>query len=221
MKVCTDSCIFGAWVSKMIEKKSIHVSKILDVGTGTGLLSLMIAQKTNAQVEAIDIDKNSLDQAISNFKNSKWNHCITTHFVDLKNFKPPYKFDLVICNPPFFKGEIVSPKNDKNLAKHESELSLKDFFILMKELINENGKIAILIPFNRANECYQIIRELELNITSILKISQTENHDFFRIALVVSKKEGPILEESLIIKVNGTYTPGIHELLKDYYLHLD
>ncbi|MEO6813719.1 MAG: methyltransferase [Ginsengibacter sp.] len=102
MKVCTDSCLFGAWVADKIEKKRITPKTTLDIGSGTGLLSLMLAQKSKANIYAIEIDKNSFEQTKENFISSKWQQQLNVYHSDIKEWKHDLKYDLIISNPPFF-----------------------------------------------------------------------------------------------------------------------
>src|SRR4051794_22993532 len=100
MKVCTDACIFGAFVARQIANRNLAVSNILDIGTGTGLLSLMLAQKMTAAIDAIEIDKAAFEQAKQNFEQSPWKSRLTIINTDARHFNPGNKFDCIISNPP-------------------------------------------------------------------------------------------------------------------------
>ena len=110
MKVCTDSCLFGAWIADKIEQKIIVPKNILDIGSGTGLLSLMIAQKTNAQIDGVEIDENSYQQSEDNFIESPWNKHLHAFHADIKNWNSGLKYDLIISNPPFYENDLKANK---------------------------------------------------------------------------------------------------------------
>jgi tRNA1Val (adenine37-N6)-methyltransferase len=147
MKVCTDSCLFGAWL-----QPTENVTSILDIGTGTGLLSLMLAQKSTAQIHAIEIDKNAYLQANENFDNSVWKDRLHVHLGDIKSFNFPNTFDFIITNPPFFKNEVESEMHTEKIAKHSLHLNLTELLSAIHRLLSDSGKFAILLPFFRKDE---------------------------------------------------------------------
>src|SRR5665213_2269699 len=118
MKVCTDSCLFGAWISDKIERRKNNVKTILDIGTGTGLLSLMLAQKTTATISAVEIDINSSEEADQNFKRSPWADRLSIIHADIKSWRAQHQYDLIICNPPFYEDDLLPDDIGKNISKH-------------------------------------------------------------------------------------------------------
>ncbi|MEO5968249.1 MAG: methyltransferase, partial [Ferruginibacter sp.] len=124
MKVCTDSCLFGAWVAQDIYVNKKDEINVLDVGTGTGLLSLMISQLNNSlNINAVEIHSPSALQAEQNVLNSPWSRKIEIIEVGILDFKPTHKYDIIITNPPFFAGSLKSPNENQNIPKHESDLT--------------------------------------------------------------------------------------------------
>ena len=101
MKVCTDACLFGAWVANKLVQNKITAKNILDIGCGTGLLSLMLAQKTNAVIDSVEIDASAFDQAKQNISLSSWKEKIQLYHNSINNFEPLTRYDFIICNPPF------------------------------------------------------------------------------------------------------------------------
>ncbi len=220
MKVCTDSCLFGAWVANEMEnEKSIH--RILDIGTGTGLLALMLAQKSRASLMAIDIDGNAALQAQENFKASIWSNRLTAQHLSLQNYHPQQPFDLIICNPPFFENDLLSPDVNKNTAKHQGVLKLEELFMFIAQALSREGIAAILMPDNLSQKTREIAGLHQLFCFKEMKVRQSPQHAFFRTMLLLShKKNERLISEMCIKDAEGHYTPEFISLLKDYYLHL-
>ena len=217
MKVCTDSCIFGAWISVPHSTK-----QILDIGTGTGLLSLMLAQKSTANITAIEIDKDAYAQAKFNFENSKWKESISIILGDLRTYSFDKKFDFIICNPPFFKDKIVSYTTAEQIAKHSTHLQIEELFFAIDKLLQQDGKCALLFPYFRKEEIEKIAAQYHLQLEKTLYLKQTPNHDFFRyIALFSKDKVERIEHQSFSIKdKQDSYSEEIKNLLQPYYLNL-
>src|SRR5690242_18924742 len=106
MKVCTDSCLFGAWIAKKIEDKILRPEYILDIGSGTGLLTLMLAQKSPAIIDAVEIDENSFEQTMINSQNSHWKDRLNIFHADIKTWGVEKQYDLIISIPPFFENDL-------------------------------------------------------------------------------------------------------------------
>ncbi len=128
MKVCTDSCIFGAWV------KEPKAKNILDIGSGTGLLALMLAQKHHGEIDAVEIDENAYAQTVENCLNSPWKDLINVHNIDINRYFPPegLLYALIVCNPPFFKNHLKSADPGKNQALHDTLLTLDQLVFNIK-----------------------------------------------------------------------------------------
>lgn len=213
MKVCTDSCLFGAWVASEIQ--SFENSRLLDIGTGTGLLSLMIAQQNPLiKIDAIEIEKKDALQAAKNVSDSAFATRINVINEDIKTFNSDIKYDNIICNPPFFSNSLLSPDVDKNTAKHQSELDLKTLIRISKNLIKPTGEFFLLMPYVRYNE---ITSEIS-NISKIVKVRPHSNKDFFRIMIKFSERNSSFQESEINIKENGEYTKEFKTLLKNFYL---
>lgn len=219
MKVCTDSCLFGAWVADKFEGKIIDAKNILDVGTGTGLLSLMIAQKSFAEIDAVEIDENSFNQAKENFEKSPWNKRLHVFNADIKNWVSSKKYDLIICNPPFFENDLKSLNQNKNLAKHHIALTLNDLIMIIKRNITGNGNFAIMLPFHRIEFFKNIALENNFPLSDELLVKQTPRHSWFRGILFFGNEEVSFNSKGIIIKDDkGNYSEEFNFLLRDYYL---
>ena len=141
-KVSTDACLFGAWVAVHSGAKL----QVLDVGAGTGLLMLMLAQKINAEIDGIEISEDCAKQAMENIGASPWSSRLSVIHADARDHRFEKKYDLVISNPPFYENQLRSPDPAKNIAWHSHELNLTELTALAFNLLSANGILCILLP---------------------------------------------------------------------------
>jgi tRNA1Val (adenine37-N6)-methyltransferase len=217
MKVCTDSCILGAYANYS------HPNKILDIGTGTGLLSLMLGQKYTCKIDAVEIDDLAAEQAEDNFKNSEWFERINLHKESIQLFqqKASEKYDLIVCNPPFFQDHLKSPSASRNTALHSDHLTYKDLIHSAEKLLSSDGLFYVLLPEYQSSLFELLALKRYLFPIKKLTIFNRQDSSVFRIITVFSHQKKEFLNERLIIKdEDGGYTSGFKRLLKDYYLHL-
>jgi tRNA1Val (adenine37-N6)-methyltransferase len=219
MKVCTDACLFGGWIAEKIENK-LDIQTILDIGTGTGLLSLMLAQKSKAKIDAVEIDQVAAQQAQGNVSDSPFRDQIKVLQADIKNFETNQRYDLIISNPPFFENDLKSNNQQRNLALHSEELSLQELVAIATQSLQLSGSFAVLLPYNRMIALVEFAKKNELFLQEQLMVKQTEKHDYFRVMLWFKKAAGKMESSDLIIKNKGQYSKEFIELLKDYYLYL-
>lgn len=227
MKVCTDSCLFGAWVADKISKnisgkqEDIFGDKILDIGTGTGLLALMLAQKSEAEIHGVEIEKNAFEQTKENFAASPWAGRLKAFHSDIKVFNSSDKYDLIISNPPFFENDLKSNVHPKNLAKHHDGLLLKDLLLCIKNHLSEQGKFALLLPFHRDEEMGLLAKKAGFFLQEKLLVKQTPKHGYFRAMHFYTKEKKDANTKEIIIKnENNVYSEKFHFLLRDYYLNI-
>lgn len=220
MKVCTDSCVLGAWVAKKIENK-INPKDILDVGAGTGLLSLMLAQKAPATIDAVEINAAAFKQARENFIASPWNERLQIFHVNIKSWETETKYDLIICNPPFFENDLKPQELNKNEARHDEALKLSDLITIAEQRLNADGYFAILLPYHRILFFEKIAAENNFYLIEKLLIKQTPTHQYFRGILLFSRAGKRSITNELTIKNEiENYTEAFKKLLEDYYLAL-
>lgn len=219
MKVCTDACLFGAWVAKKIEENKIKADNILDIGCGTGLLSLMIAQKSTAQIDAVEIDKNAFEQAEENIGLSTCKHRIRIHNNCITNYKSSNKYELIICNPPFYENQLKSNNDGRNKAMHATTLSYLELADSLKKNLAENGFTAVLLPYSIVKNFEEVLFTQQLFIVEKINVAHSPLHPFFRSMLLISTIKEDLSEYSLSIKKSEKeYSTEFIELLKDYYL---
>ena len=223
MKVTTDGCLFGSLSPTLSGGEG--VISVLDIGTGTGLLSLMFAQaKKNAFIDAIEFDKDSFEQASENIAASPWADRIKIFHADARDFVFPNKYDVIISNPPFYENELKSGNSKKNLAHHNDGLLLPELLTIIKKNLKPDGTFFLLLPFKRNEEIKKMLTESDLAIQQLTFVRQSTRHNFFRVMLEGKLKYGEAVEtmidEIAIKDGNGEYTSDFILLLKDYYLHL-
>jgi tRNA1Val (adenine37-N6)-methyltransferase len=228
MKVTTDGCLFGAWASEKIaswegKKNEREKKHILDIGTGTGLISLMLAQKLNASIDTIEIDDDAYQQAKENFSSSPWSDKLHAIHGNAKEFLFPRKYDVIVSNPPFYENELRSASIKKNKAHHEEGLLLDDLVTIIANNLQPDGYFFLLFPCKRSKEIEPALTSHSLALTHSMLVKQSTIHDHFRIMLsgthAGNKQPYPITEE-LSIKNGPNYTSTFISLLKDYYLYL-
>ena len=215
MKVCTDACILGAWSARRIRNEK----KILDIGAGTGLLSLMLAQKTEALIDAIEIDPESAAQARGNITHSPWSDRVRLTEGDIRNCLLPGDYDFIISNPPFYESDLRSPEERKNRAKHNESLRLDELMVSIRSHLKETGSYTILLPFHRSRYFEQLSLSNDFFLREKLDVRQTNAHLPFRsICLFSYQKPEQVSQKELIIKIeNGKYSPEFNEMMNDYY----
>jgi tRNA1Val (adenine37-N6)-methyltransferase len=204
MKVCTDSCVFGS-VLPIHTLKGNKITNTLDIGTGTGLLSLMYAQlNEDATITALEIDKEATQQANDNIEQSIFKHRINVYNYDFNDYENQQKFDLIFCNPPFYENDLKSNIKSKNIAHHSTSLTIGDLLKKSKDLLNIDGIICLLAPHKRS---------------AALEILFEENNLFYYRKINMHQNE-KINEEEIIIKNEKNYTQKFNHLLQDFYLNI-
>lgn len=217
MKVSTDACLFGAWIAH----HNVTNGKGIDIGAGTGLLSLMVSQQHAIEIKAIEIEKDCFLQLQENIAASPWSSHIDAMHLDILEFNTDTKFDVILSNPPFFEHQLQSDKQQINLARHQAGLTLEKLMHKVNELLHENGVFYILMPAYRKNETIKAAEHQGLHPFQITDVKQSYRHQPFRVMIAFKRKETNISEDLIVIKNNeNAYTDTFSSLLKDYYLYL-
>lgn len=217
MKVCTDSCILGAFAGLK------HPNRILDIGTGTGLLAIMLAQRHESPIDAVEIDEAAADQARENVKTCPWSDRIEIHHCDIQEFtrKTCHHYDLIVCNPPFFTNHLVTSNRAKNLAIHNEALPYSNLLKCVKNLMTIDGHFFVMLPMRQGKELERLGLQYQLFANEKLEIRDNENSKVLRVILNFQNKNTRQINRGLNIKATKAgYTKEFNDLLKPYYLNL-
>lgn len=224
MKVTTDACLFGAWTAHHIKNENKEYINALDIGTGTGLLTLMISEKNNLQIDTIEIDCDAFEQAKENILASPWKDHIKSFKGDARNFDFKNKYDVIFSNPPFYENELKSDDEKRNLALHDNQLVLDDLLKLIEYNLAPEGMFFLLLPYKRKDEIKPLFKDHGLAILNITFVRQSVRHDYFRIMLkgkLKTKKSSEFFFDELSIwNEKREYTDEFRSLLREYYLYL-
>ncbi|HET6254701.1 MAG TPA: methyltransferase [Puia sp.] len=218
MKVCTDACILGAWFAD----KTPAYARVLDIGSGTGLLMLMLAQKHKGTVHGIEIDLDAFHQLKENIGGSPWRQSLKVYPGDVRSFTFPDKFDFIISNPPFFENDLPASSAAANLARHSKELTLSELLEAIDANLSHKGSFGVLLPYHRTAWFEeQAATGHGFTLREKLLVRQTPRHDFFRSILYLSRHRDNFVPttELTIQDETGAYTEDFIELMQDYYLN--
>ncbi|MBC5775219.1 methyltransferase [Pontibacter sp. KCTC 32443] len=219
MKVCTDSCLFGAMVDVRQAKR------ILDIGTGTGLLSLMVAQRSEASIDAVEINTEAATQAAENFALSPWQDRLQLHPVSLQEFAKYNQqyYDVILSNPPFFLASLKSGNAAKDSAKHTGDLFFEDILAFAQKHLTPEGKLYILLPPPEARHFAELATDHQLYLAGTTEVFTYINGQCIRHIQTYTfvEQPSPTINQLHIREADKvTYTSEFTELLRHYYLHL-
>ena len=214
MKINTDGVLLAAWAQVNSAKT------ILDIGTGTGVLALMMAQKNPAAIiDAIDIDEDAFLQAKENFINSKWSERLRAHHIALQNFTPEQKYDTIISNPPYFIDDLKTDNPQKNIAKHSVALNYAELINGISFLLNKNGCAFIAIPAFNYPLLMNEAEKHNLFVNNKTDVISIAGKAAYLSLIKLSRKEGLLIEETLTISnPDNSFTSEYTALTKDFYL---
>lgn len=214
MKIGTDSMVFGSLID--VEGKS----NALDIGTGTGVLSLMTAQRNpSLKITAIEIEADAFDEAKINFENSSFQPQLTAFHVDFLDFSPDSKFDLIFSNPPYFENASKSSSLQKNLARHDDSLPLNVLFEKVAVHLTENGLFWVILPNLTFDTYSEFASKFGLHLVKQIEIFGKENQLVRKIGVFSKTQTSPKFDRLTIRKMDGNYTDEYKKLTFEYHFN--
>ena len=224
MKIGTDGVLLGAW-TPLIN----NPFNVLDIGAGTGILSLMLAQRSNAApnnvgiIDAIEIDEDAYEQCVENFEASPWSDKLFCFHAGLDEFvdEPEDEYDLIISNPPFYTDDYKTDNTSRDLARFEDALPFEELIEAAALLLSDNGIFSVIIPFKEEERFVSMCKELDLFPLKITRVKGTPTSETKRSLLAFCRIEQTPLIDELIIEISRhNYTPEYIELTKEFYLKM-
>lgn len=215
MKVGTDGVLLGAWAN------ITGVQQILDIGTGTGLIALMLAQRSPAQIDAVEIDPEACNQARENINNSPWSNRIKVYHNSIQNYANncPKRYNLLISNPPFFSNASKAAIKARTVARHSDSLDQFEILQITENLLCEDGRLAIIYPIEQAETLQKKAESFGFYCQRKLYVKSTLQSPIKRILLQFGKNPLEYEESTLIIETaRHTYSAEFVDLIKDFYL---
>ncbi|MDQ3051762.1 MAG: methyltransferase [Bacteroidota bacterium] len=218
MKVGTDGVLLGSWVQPG------NAQRILDIGTGTGLIALMMAQRSTAIIDAIDIDSDTTNQAEENFKSSAWSDRLRAIPQSLQEFAShrPERYDLIVSNPPYFMGAHPAPSEARNIARHMDEsLSIEELASCVKALLSPQGRFCVILPFMEGMKFREYAELNGLFATHLTKVKTKIEKQEKRLMMEFKlHRENQVEDELVIQEEDMSYTLQYIELTNDFYMGL-
>lgn len=222
MKVGTDGVLLGAWCSL-----DNSPDTILDIGAGTGVVSLMIAQRSDAMtIDAVELDENAYEQTVDNFEKSDWGdrlYCYHTTFQEFANelAEEQETYALIVSNPPFYTDEFQTKNKARNNARFTSSLSFKDLLIGVAKILSKKGLFSVIVPCKEEENFIEMAKEQRLFLQRACRVQGNNTSDIKRSLLEFSFSTSEIKETHLIIETGRhQYTEDYINLTKDFYLKM-
>lgn len=219
MKIGTDAVLLGAWTSV-----NHNPFNVLDIGAGTGILSLIIAQRSQAeQIEAIEIDDDAFEQCVENFEQSPWNDRLFCFHASLFEYIEAVDetFDLIICNPPFYSEDFKTQSKSRNLARFSDAMPLEHIIFAVVNFLSENGKFSIIVPYKEEKTVIEEASLIKLFPNRILHVKGNPNSEIKRSLIEFSYKKSKENTTVLVIETERhQYTEDYIKLTKDFYLKM-
>ena len=218
MKVGVDGVLLGVWADVA------NTTSILDIGTGSGLIALMLAQRSDAHITAIDIEPNAVIQACENVENSLWNDRIVVKEIALQDFasENDTKFDLIVSNPPYFVNSLKNPDGNRSTARHADTLTHADLLLNAQKMLSQNGRICIILPVNEGLQCKEFAEKTDLYCHKMVYVHPKPDTEAKRLLLEFGFEKADLRIFKLEIETSDRhqYSAEFSALAKDFYLKL-
>lgn len=222
MKVGTDAVLLGAWCNL-----GDFPDTMLDVGSGTGVISLMLAQRSDAMtIDAVEVDGDAYQQTVENFEQSDWGDrlfCYNASFVEFAEemSEEEEEYDIIVSNPPFYTDNYETEDLARNKARFTSSLSFEELLKGVSEILSENGRFSTIIPFKEEVDFIKLAKKHNLYLNRVCRVKGNPMSEIKRSLLELSFTESSIQEEELIIETKRhQYTDAYINLTKDFYLKM-
>ena len=220
MKIGTDAVLLGAWCPI-----NNNPFSILDIGAGTGILSLILAQRSNAsQIDAIEIEENAYEQCVENFEASHWGDRLFCYHASLNDFinEPEDQYDIIISNPPFYSEDYKTDNSQRDLARFQDALPFEALVKATTLLLSENGIFTVIIPFKEENRLLNLCAQAELFPIKMTRVKGTPTGPIIRSLIAFKRYELPVLSanELVIESSRHVYTEAYTKLTRDFYLKM-
>lgn len=220
MKVGTDGVLLGAWTPIAVDTNSI-----LDIGSGTGLIALMLAQRSNAnQIDAVEIDEEAYEQCVENFENSPWSDRLFCFHAALDELveDPEDEYDVIISNPPFYSEDFKTDNIQRDLARFQDAMPFEGLIEAADLLLSENGLFAVIIPFKEEERFIDLCAKFELYPVKVTRVKGAHKTPIVRSLMAFKRYELAVLEaDELVVEINRhEYTDDYINLTKDFYLKM-
>ncbi|WP_091267936.1 tRNA1(Val) (adenine(37)-N6)-methyltransferase [Gillisia sp. Hel1_33_143] len=221
MKIGTDGVLLGAWTP--VDK---NVFSILDIGTGTGLISLMLAQRSYADlIDALEIDENAYEQAVENFENSPWGdrlYCYHAGFDEFVEEMQDEKYDLIVSNPPFYNSNLSDKKtSSREIARFQDALPFEELISGASKLLSEEGKLSLIVPADEESKILEFAKVCNLYPSKITRVKGTPTSEIKRSLILLSFQQKETIQDILILEESRHhYTKEYHKMVEPFYLKL-
>lgn len=215
MKVNTDSVLLGAWAEIPEDAKTG-----LDIGSGTGVLALMMAQRNpNIEITGVEIEPNAFEESDFNFNDSSYHERIKAVNLPLQKFVSQRKLDCIITNPPYFENDLKNEDENKKMARHTDSLSFLELITFVENNLSQKGNFSLILPLTESEIFRKITKETTLHLTRIAFIKPNETKVINRVMMTFCKTEKKTVEETFCVyESHQVYSQRHHELTKDFYL---
>ena len=222
MKVGTDAVLLGSWCS--LEN---YPESILDIGAGTGVIALMMAQRSDAlTIDAIEIDENAYEQCVDNFELSDWSDRLFCYNTSFEEFVTEMeveeeKYDVIISNPPFYSDTFETNNEARNKARFTSSLTFNNLISGVSKMLSDSGEFSVIIPFKEEEHFVAIANQNNLFLKKVCRVKGTSTSELKRSLLTFSFEKEKCIEETLVIETERhQYTKEYRSLTKDFYLKM-